>query len=484
MKSTRPMESEPRLSSDDDPPESKLFPQVTAVVLAAGDGKRLGSEIPKPAYPICGRAMSAHVLHALSDAGIRMAVVVVAPGARGQAVRDALDSDPSAIELSYVVQQEPRGTADAVMATRGEVMTSHVLVVNGDLPLVTSDQIRPVILAEDADAVIATAHAEDPSQMGRIVRGERGSLQGIVEWRDASESERRICEVNLGFYRFRSDYLWPELECVLGGAANSGEAYVTSVLPSAVAQGHARAVEVAMDDGRLNVETPIDVADAATVLRQRIVTRHLEAGVHIRDRDAVWIDAQVAISDGAVIEPGVHIRGRSEVEANARLGPNTVVEDSVIGEGSVVESCTIKGSTLDKEVEIGPYSTIRPGCVIGSRSHIGTHAELKQAHVGSGVQIGHFSYMGDVDIGPRTNIGAGAITCNFDGDGKHRTVIGEAAFIGSDTMLVAPVRVGNRARTGAGSVVTRDVPDGGNAVGHPARLTPARAERRGSERQA
>ncbi|MCY3568703.1 MAG: bifunctional UDP-N-acetylglucosamine diphosphorylase/glucosamine-1-phosphate N-acetyltransferase GlmU [Chloroflexi bacterium] len=471
------------MSSDDDPPESKPHSQITAVVLAAGDGKRLGSNTPKPAYPICGRAMSAHVLHALSDAGVSRAVVVIATGARGGAVRDALDSDPSAIELSYVVQPEPRGTADAVMVARDDVLTSQVLVVNGDLPLITPAQIRPVLLAEDADAVIATAHVDDPSRMGRVLRGECGSLRGIVEWGDASESERRICEVNLGFYRFRSEFLWPELERVLAGAADSGEAYVTGVLESAVSQGRAGAVEVGMDDGRLNVETATDVADAAAVLRRRIVRRHLEAGVHIRDRDAVWIDAQVAIAAGAAIEPGVHIRGHSEVEANARLGPNTVVEDSVIGEGCVVESCTIKGSTLGKEVEIGPYSTIRPGCVIGSRSHIGTHAELKQAHVGAGVQIGHFSYMGDVEIGPRTNVGAGAITCNFDGDAKHQTVIGEAAFIGSDTMLVAPVRVGDRARTGAGSVVTRDVPDDGNAVGHPARLTPARAERRGSERQ-
>jgi len=476
------MESEPRLSSDDDPPESNPHPQITAVVLAAGDGKRLGSKTPKPAYPICGRAMSAHVLHALSGAGVRKAVVVIAPGTRGSAVREALDSDPSAVDLSYVVQQEPRGTADAVMAARGEVTTSHVLVINGDLPLITPDQIRPVLLAEDADAVIATAHAGNPSRMGRILRAECGSLRGIVEWRDASESERQICEVNLGFYRLRSAYLWPELERVLAEAAVSGEAYVTSVLPSAVAQGRARAVEVAMDDGRLNVETPVDVADAAAVLRERIVTRHLETGVQIRDRGAVWIDAQVAIAPGAVIEPGVHIRGWSEIGANARLGPNTVVEDSVIGQDCVVESCTIKGSTLGEEVEVGPYSTIRPGCVVGSQAHIGTHAELKQAQVGSGVQIGHFSYMGDVEIGPRTNIGAGAITCNFDGDAKHRTMIGEAAFIGSDTMLVAPVRVGDRARTGAGSVVTRDVPDDGNAVGHPARLTPGRKERRGSER--
>ncbi len=472
------------MSSDDDPPESDPFPHVTAVVLAAGDGTRLGSEIPKPAYPICGRAMAAHVLHALSAAGIRRAVVVIGAGPRGDTVRDALDADPSAIKLSYVVQPKPRGTADAVLTARREACSAEVLVVNGDLPLLTADQISPVLLAEDADAVIATAQAADPSNMGRIVRGECGSLREIVEWRDASDAVRRLREVNLGLYKFRSDYLWPELERIVTRATGSGEAYATDAIPAAAARGRARAVEVSMADGRLNVESPADAADAEAVLRKRIVGAHLESGVHIRDRGVVWIDAQATIAARAVIEPGVHIRGASSIGANSRIGPNAVIEDSTIGERCVVESCTIRGSRLLDDVEVGPYTTIRPGCVIGSHAHIGTHAELKQARVGEYVQIGHYCYLGDAEIGARANYGAGAITCNFDGESKHVTSIGEDAFIGSGTMLVAPLTIGARARTGAGSVVTRDVPDDGNAVGHPARLTPARRERRGSERPA
>ena len=472
------------MSSDDDPPESDPFPQVTAVVLAAGDVTRLGSETPKPAYPICGRAMAAHVLHALGAAGVRRAVVVIAAGPRGETVRNALDADPSEIELSYVVQAQPRGTADAVMAARSEVCTADVLVVNGDLPLITPEQISPVLLTEDADAVIATAQAADPSNMGRIVRGECGSLQKIVEWRDASDAVRQLREVNLGLYKLRGDYLWPELERILAGTAGSGEAYATDAIPAAVARGRARTVEVSMSDGRLNVESPADAADAEAVLRQRIVSAHLESGVHIRDRGAVWIDAQAAIAARAVIEPGVHIRGRSSIGANARIGANAVIEESAIGERCVVESCTVRGSRLHNDVEVGPYSTIRPGCEIESHAHIGTHAELKQARVGEHAQIGHYSYLGDAEIGARANYGAGAITCNFDGESKHYTSIGEDAFIGSNTMLVAPLTIGARARTGAGSVVTKDVPDDGNAVGHPARLTPGRRERRGSERPA
>ena len=475
------MESEPRLSSDDDPPESDPYPHITAVVLAAGEGRRLASDLPKPAFPICGRAMSAHVLHALSAAGVRRAVAVVAPNDRGHAVREALAGDPAELNLAYVVQTNPRGTADAVLAAREQVSTSHLLVVNGDLPLITPEQISPLLRLPDADAIIATARVSEPAKMGRIVRAQCGSLAGIVEWEDASEKQRHDNEVNLGIYLFRSDFLWPELERIVAASSRTGEAYATDAIPPAVQLGRAAAVEVPLTNGRMNVETPADAANAEALIRRRIVEGHLHAGVHIRDPHAVWIDAQATIAPRAVIEPGVHILGQSTIDASAHIGPNAVIEDSSIGERCTIESCTIRGSTLSRDVEVGPYSTIRPGCEIGPNAHIGTHAELKQARIGDGVQIGHFSYLGDVEVGARSNIGAGAITCNFDGVSKHRTIIGDDAFIGSDSMLVAPLRVGDRARTGAGSVVTKDVPDDASALGHPARLAQSRAGRRASE---
>ena len=217
------------------------------------------------------------------------------------------------------------------------------------------------------------------------------------------------------------------------------------------------------------------------MIRHRIIDRLLDSGAHIRDRNAVWIDAQVSVEQGAIIEPGSHIRGNATIARSSRIGPNAIIEASTVGRNCNLESCTVRGSVLHDNVEVGPYSTIRPGCTIDSHAHIGTHAELKEAHIGEHVQIGHFSYIGDAEVGARTNIGAGAITCNFDGQSKQRTIIGEDAFIGSDTMLIAPVRVGNRARTGAGSVVNKNVPDGGNAVGHPARLTPSRQPRETTE---
>ena len=454
---------------------------MTAVVLAAGRGERLKSELPKPLFPICGRAMASHVLHAVAEAGVPQALVIVPPGGRGERIRQGLKRDVDCLDLRFAVQAEPRGTADAVSAARPEVHTSHLLVVNGDLPLITAAQVRRVLRAGEADAVIATAGVDDPAKMGRIIRDEHGNLRGIREWRDASEPEKSICEVNLGFYRFRSDFLWSTLERLAADSEVRSELYVTDVIPHAVERGTALAEKLEAFERRLNVETPADASDAETLMRRRIIDHLLKSGVYIRDRDAVWIDAAVLIDSGVIIEPGSHLRGRTTIGSGSRVGPNVMIEDARLGSRCVVESCTIRGSLLHDGVEIGPYSTIRAGCEIESDVHIGTHAELKAARIGQHVQIGHFSYVGDADVGPRTNIGAGAVTCNYDGESKQRTIIGSDAFIGSDTMLIAPVRIGDRARTGAGAVVNRDVPDDGNAVGHPARLTPSRRVRQDEE---
>lgn len=469
------------MSSDDDPPESDSSPHITAVVLAAGRGQRLRSELPKPLFPICGRAMASHVLHALAEAGINRAVVVIPPGGRGEQIRNELARDSACVSLRFAVQHEPRGTAHAVLAARPEVQTSHVFVVNGDLPLITPQQVRPLLPHDDAHAVIATTVVEEPAQMGRIIRDRQGRLSSIVEWRDASPAQGKVREVNLGFYLFDAEFLWPTLERIVADSASSGEAYATDAVPEAVRSGSAVAVKLEAPDGRLNVETPSDAADAEAVMRRRIIDRMLASGVMIRDRISTWIDAGVTVEAGAIIEPGCHLRGCTKIQAASRIGPNAVLEDAHIGQGCVVESCTIRGSTLHDDVEVGAYSTIRPGCEIESHVHIGTHAELKDSRIGAGVQIGHFSYIGDAEVGDRANIGAGAVTCNFDGRSKLRTIIGEDAFIGSDTMLIAPIRIGNRARTGAGAVVTKDVPDDGNAVGHPARLTPSRHSRQDAE---
>ena len=450
---------------------------ATAVVLAAGRGKRMKSALPKVLHRIAGRAIASHVLHAIAEAGIAEAVVVVAADEAGGAVRDDLAADaPSGLELRFAVQEEATGTGDAMLAALPAVRAEQVLIANGDLALITAEDIARVIAPSGAAASVAVGIVEDPAKMGRIVRDERGAIVEIVEWRDASAEQRAIKEVNAGVYRFRADWLRRELERTAGGA--EGEHHGTDVVKAAARGGQLQDVPIDLSEGPLNVEDLADAERAGRILRRRIIERHLRAGVELRDAAAAWIDAGVRIAAGAVIEPGVHLRGPTRIGAGSRIGPNAVLEDVSVGEGCVLESCTIRGSALGDRVEVGPYSVVRPGCELGDDVHIGSHAELKAAVLGRGSKAGHFSYVGDAELGERVNVGAGAVTCNFDGSGKHRTEIGDDAFIGSDTMLVAPVRIGARARTGAGAVVTKDVPDDGVAVGHPARLAPSRRGRR------
>ena len=447
------------------------------MVLAAGSGTRMKSALPKVLHRIAGRAIASHVLHAIAEAGIAEAVVVIAAGEAGEAVRDDLTADaPDGLELRFAVQEKPTGTGDAMLAALPAVRTDQVLIANGDLALISAEEVARVIAPSGAAASVAVGVVEDPAKMGRIVRDGQGAILEIVEWRDASDEQRAIREVNAGVYRFRADWLRRELERTAEGA--EGEHQGTDVVKAAASVRQLQDVPIDLSDGPLNVEDLADAARAGRVLRRRIAERHLRAEVELPDAAAAWIDAGVRIAAGAVIEPGVHLRGRTRIGAGSRIGPNAVLEDVSAGEDCVLESCTIRESALGDRVEVGPYSAVRPGCELGDEVHIGSHAELKAAVLGRGAKVGHFSYVGDAELGERVNVGAGAVTCNFDGSGKHRTEIGDDAFIGSDTMLVAPVRIGARARTGAGAVVTKDVPDDGVAVGHPARLAPGSRRRR------
>ena len=471
----------PDLSADDDPHEHH---NICAIVLAAGRGTRMGggepSAIPKVLRPLAGRAMAAHILHALAECGVERAVVVIPPGERGEQIESALRADaPPSLGLAFAVQQQPTGTADAVLAARAHVSAPRVLLVNGDLGLLSADQLRPLLNAPLGDALLSVAHVENPTGMGRIVRAsEDARVLRIVEQREASSAEAAIDEVNVGVYRFNAEWLWSALERL--ECAGRGERYATDVIAQAADAGTLRAVAVPLPDGPLNIETPQDLVAAEQIVRRRTIERLIDGGALITDPNATWADATVEVAAGATIEPGCHLRGRTRIGAGSRVGPNAVLRDVVTGENCALESCTIRGSTLGDGVEVGPYSTIREGCELADGVRIGTHAELKNARLGAGVKMGHFSYLGDAEVGAGANIGAGAITCNYNGEQKHRTVIGEGAFIGSDSLLIAPLELGARARTGAGSVVTKDVPADGNAVGHPARLV-GRPQRRGRD---
>jgi bifunctional UDP-N-acetylglucosamine pyrophosphorylase/glucosamine-1-phosphate N-acetyltransferase len=439
---------------------------TAAVVLAAGQGTRMRSRLPKVLHPLAGRPMLAHVLASLATAGIEQQVVVV--GHDAEAVEAALDAG-----VTTVRQESQRGTADAVRVGLEQVAagTRQVVVAMGDAPLVPAALFEELLRSQSAgDACIALLAAEpaDPSGYGRIVRDADGSVREIVEEQDADAATRRIGEVNAGTYCFDAGWLRANIGSV--PASRSSEQYLTDLVAMAVsAGGQVVVVSAPRAELTMGINDRSGLAAAERIMRGEIAERHMRNGVTIVDPGSTFIDVGVEIGEDARIEPWTALTGTTTIGPGAVIGPRAQIVDSRIGARTVVWASVVEASVVAEDVQIGPYSHLRPGCEIGPRCRIGNFAELKQTRVGAGTQIHHFSYLGDAELGEGVNIGAGAITANFDGTTKHRTVIGDGAFIGVDTMLRAPVTIGPGARTGAGAVVTRDVPAGETVVGMPAR---------------
>ena len=432
----------------------------------------------KVLHAVAGRSMLRHVLQALSDAGTSRAVVVV--GHQAEQVIAEVEAHPiDGFDVVFARQDQQLGTGHAVLQARAAVHSESVLVVNGDLPLLTGAQIRAATRGSTAKLAVATMTVTDPTNLGRIVRADDGSLAAIVEQADADEATAAIHEINAGIYRFDTAWLWPVLELLPKSAA--GEIYLTDAIALAVQQSdQVAAVSIDAADGPLHVDTRRDLARAESLMRARVADYWMDHGVTIRDPRSTHIDADVEIGAETVIESGTHLRGATRIGGDCQIGPNAVIRDAIVGDACVLEQCTISSAILAHHVEVGPYSTVRPGTTLDDGVHLGTHAEIKNARLGPGTAMGHFSYVGDADVGANSNIGAGAITCNFDGETKHRTTIGKRVFIGSDTLLIAPVNLGDDASTGAGSVVNKDVPAGTRVVGSPARATSRRSSRQSS----
>jgi bifunctional UDP-N-acetylglucosamine pyrophosphorylase / glucosamine-1-phosphate N-acetyltransferase len=447
---------------------------TAAVILAAGQGTRMRSRVPKVLHPLAGRSMIDHVLDALSSAGIEHPVVVIGFGA--DQVEAALhDRVPT-------VRQDPQlGTADAVRCGLGRVPPEarHVLVTMGDVPLLPGELFQHLLREQaegDAAVALLSARLDDATGYGRVVRGPDGDARAIVEEADADKETRALNEVNVGTYCF--DAAWLRANVGNVPASPSGEYYLTDLVAVALAGGRRVAV-VAAPQAELTtgINDRIGLAAAERLLRQRIAEGHMRNGVTIVDPATTTIDAEVEIGQDARIEPGTILAGGTVVAQDAVIGPRTEIRDSHIGPRTRVWVSVVEGSTVAEDVQIGPYAHVRSGCRIGPRCEIMDHAELKNSSLGAGTKQHHFSYLGDAEVGEEVNIGAGAITANFDGEAKHRTVIGDGAFIGVDTLLRAPITVGPGARTGAGAVVTRDVPAGKTVVGMPARAIELRRSR-------
>jgi bifunctional UDP-N-acetylglucosamine pyrophosphorylase / glucosamine-1-phosphate N-acetyltransferase len=426
--------------------------------MAAGLGTRMRSDVPKHLHPILGRRMVDWVLESARALGVDPLVVVAAP-----ATRSAFDGLPVAI------QEQPLGTGDAIRSARTVLdgAADDVLVLSGDTPLLTATVLRELVEThrrEGAAATVLSFEPEDAKEYGRVLRDTRGGLEAIVEYRDATEAQRAVREVNSSIYVFRADRLWPVLDRLTPHNAQ-GELYLTDSVALLVEDGNRVAVHKGDDPVETEgVNTRVELAAAAAALRDRVNQEHMLAGVTIVDPASTWIDADAVIETDAVIHPFTVIRGATRISARAEIGPHAVVVDSTIGE----------------DVDIGPFCYLRPGTVLEAGAKAGTFVEIKNSHIGQRTKVPHLTYLGDADVGADTNIAAGNVTANQEHTRvKKRTTIGSNVRTGVDNTFVAPVSIGDDAWIAAGSVITEDVPPGALAI---ARARQENKEGRGGQR--
>jgi len=440
---------------------------IQSVIMAAGKGTRMRSALPKVLHPVLGKPMLWYSLQSVQAVCADLPVVVI--GHQAERVRQAAEG-----QARFVLQREQRGTAHAVLQARPllEEQAEIVLVTSADMFMVTAETMRSLAEAQqkhDGPMTMLVAESPAPRGFGRVLRSPAGMVQAIVEEADATPEQRAIRLLNVGVYAFDAAWLWENLPQV--PPAPNGEYYITALVRMAVQQGRrVRALEVQDLDEIIGVNTRVHLAEAAAAMQRRINRRWMLAGVTLLDPHTTYIEPEVTLEQDTVIWPNTHLRGATHIGAECEIGPNAVIVDTTIGNRCKIFASVLESAVLEDDVDVGPFGHLRKGAHLASGVHMGNFGEVKNSYLGPGAKMGHFSYLGDATIGANVNIGAGTITCNYDGQRKHPTKIGDNAFIGSDTMLVAPLTLGKNARTGAGAVVTKNVPDNALAVGVPARV--------------
>ena len=434
-------------------------PAPTVLILAAGEGTRMKSDTAKVLHPICGRPIVAWPIRAAREAGAGRIVVVDGPQ------RGLAGELPDGVELA--VQEEPNGTGDAVRAAAGQIGPEDtVLVLYGDVPLITAEAISALAQAHEdsgAAATMATMELDEPAGYGRVIRASDGSVERVVETKtpgDATPAEEAIREVNTGIYAFAGGDLLDALGRLTSDNAQ-GELYLPDVLPLLRADGKVVGAHVVTDATlTLGVNNRVDLARVRALAQARIHRAHALAGVTIVDPQSTLVDADVEIGRDTVIEPGTFLRGATCIGARCTIGPLSTLIDTAVGDETRIVHSYLEGAELGSGVSVGPFAYLRPNARLHDHAKAGTFVEIKNSEVGEGTKVPHLSYIGDADIGAGSNVGAGTITANYDGASKHRTTIGAGVKVSVHTSFVAPVTVGDGAYTGAGSVITDDVPPG------------------------
>lgn len=430
--------------------------QVAGVILAAGKGTRMKSALPKCAHPVCGLAMVEHIGRAMKALGVGEPVIVVGEGA------EMLKASLTSADYLFALQETQEGTGHAARMAMDALpeFDGPLLLTPGDTPLLNEEGLRRVLdnyNAGGCKAVVASFRVPEPRQYGRIIRNGDGTFRAIVEAKDCTPEELLVNEVNSAVYCFDAATLRRLLPKLT--KENAQEEYLlTDILRLMTEEGHAVGIEEFADESIFKgVNNRWELSEAAEILRLRVLKEHALNGVTIVDLGTTFIELDVVIEPDTQIEPMTTLRGKTQIGTGSIIGPMTVVIDSKIGPECWVRQSQVHASTVAKGVKIGPFANLRPGSVVGEDCKIGNFVELKNATLGAKVAAGHLAYLGDATIGFGTNIGAGTITCNYDGYAKHRTEVGEKAFIGTNSTLVAPVTIGDGAYIAAGSTITRDI---------------------------
>jgi bifunctional UDP-N-acetylglucosamine pyrophosphorylase/glucosamine-1-phosphate N-acetyltransferase len=440
--------------------------KLASIVLAAGKGTRMKSSLPKVLHQICGQPIIHFTVQAAQNSGAEKTVVVIGHG--GEKVQQYLGTG-----VDYALQGEQLGTGHAVLSANQAVADEYdyVLVTNGDMPLLTEETLRQLVetqLGNTGPLTLMTMVSDDPMGFGRILRGRDDSVIAIVEEVQCTPEQLAIRELNVGAYCFETKWLWQALQRL--PLSPKGEYYLTDIVGIAVNES-LRVAALTMKDNReaLGINTRVHLAEAEVIMRKRILEKLMLDGVTVIDPASTYVEKSVKIGMDTILQPNTFLRGDTAIGEGCVIGPNTIITDCQVGNRCTILAVVMEKAIVEDGVDMGPFARLRKGAHLGPGVHLGNFGEVKDSYLGAGTKMGHFSYIGNATIGKDVNIGAGTITCNYDGEKKHPTVIGDRVFIGSDTMLVAPLNIGDDAKTGAGAVVTHDVPAGEVVVGVPAK---------------